>query len=81
MARPQAPVSVTVLGECLADAFTDPDQSGPGGLTLRALPGGGPANTAVTLARLGPPPASSDASPTTPSAPSSAPASALPAST
>lgn len=24
MARPQAPVSVTVLGECVADAFHDP---------------------------------------------------------
>ncbi|MEU3792580.1 carbohydrate kinase [Streptomyces fructofermentans] len=55
MARPQAPVSVTVLGECVADAFTDPTRSGPGELALRALPGGGPANTAVALARLGTP--------------------------
>ncbi|MET8276091.1 carbohydrate kinase [Streptomyces sp. NPDC005096] len=55
MARPQTPVSVTVLGECVADAFTDPARSGPGELALRALPGGGPANTAVALARLGTP--------------------------
>ncbi|CAM5320605.1 carbohydrate kinase family protein [Streptomyces aurantiogriseus] len=55
MARPQAPNSVTVLGECVADAFTDPGQSGSGELALRALPGGGPANTAVALARLGTP--------------------------
>lgn len=45
---------ITVLGECVADAFTE-----PGGtrneLALRVLPGGGPANTAVSLARLGTP--------------------------
>jgi len=52
MARPQAPVSVTVLGECVADAFTDPVRSSSDELVLRALPGGGPANTAVALARL-----------------------------
>jgi fructokinase len=55
MARPQAPVSVTVLGECVADAFTDPTRSSSDELALRALPGGGPANTAVALARLGTP--------------------------
>jgi fructokinase len=55
MARPQAPVSVTVLGECVADAFTDPARSRSDELALRALPGGGPANTAVALARLGTP--------------------------
>lgn len=55
MARPQAPGSVTVLGECVADAFTDLARSGPDELALRALPGGGPANTAVALARLGTP--------------------------
>jgi fructokinase len=55
MARPQAPVSVTVLGECVADAFTDPVRSSSDELVLRALPGGGPANTAVALARLGTP--------------------------
>ncbi|NKI44798.1 carbohydrate kinase family protein [Streptomyces physcomitrii] len=48
------PEQVTVLGECVADAFTAPD-SAPGELALRVLPGGGPANTAVTLARLGTP--------------------------
>jgi fructokinase len=45
---------ITVLGECVADAF-----AAPGGaaneLALRVLPGGGPANTAVALARLGTP--------------------------
>lgn len=45
---------VTVLGECVADAFTAP-ASVPGELSLRVLPGGGPANTAVALARLGTP--------------------------
>lgn len=55
MARPQAPVSVTVLSECVADAFTDPARSSSDELALRALPGGGPANTAVALARLGTP--------------------------
>lgn len=46
---------ITVLGESVADAFTDTASSGPGDLTLRVLPGGGPANTAVALARLGTP--------------------------
>lgn len=47
---------ITVLGECVADAFTTPDPSArPDALTLRVLPGGGPANTAVALARLGTP--------------------------
>ena len=55
MARPQAPVSVTVLGECVADAFTDPVRSSSDELALRALPGDGPANTAVALAPLGTP--------------------------
>ncbi|WP_043628931.1 carbohydrate kinase family protein [Nonomuraea candida] len=43
---------IAVLGECVADAFTTgiPER---GELTLRVLPGGGPANTAVALARLG----------------------------
>ncbi|MDN0197418.1 carbohydrate kinase [Streptomyces sp. S.PNR 29] len=45
---------ITVLGECVADAFTEP-ASAPGELALRVLPGGGPANTAVALARLGTP--------------------------
>ncbi|MFL5999402.1 MAG: carbohydrate kinase, partial [Streptomyces sp.] len=36
MARPQAPVSVTVLGECVADAFTDPTRSSSDELALRA---------------------------------------------
>ncbi|MFI1712022.1 carbohydrate kinase [Streptomyces litmocidini] len=45
---------VTVLGECVADAFTVPAPL-PGELALRILPGGGPANTAVALARLGTP--------------------------
>ncbi|WP_326607622.1 carbohydrate kinase [Streptomyces sp. NBC_01799] len=45
---------VTVLGECVADAFTVPSPA-PDELALRVLPGGGPANTAVALARLGTP--------------------------
>ncbi|MGW0632769.1 carbohydrate kinase family protein [Streptomyces sp. NPDC002758] len=55
MTRDGSPGNVTVLGECVADVFTDPARSGPVELTLRALPGGGPANTAVALARLGTP--------------------------
>ncbi|MGV9306098.1 PfkB family carbohydrate kinase [Nonomuraea sp. NPDC003727] len=43
---------IAVLGECVADAFAG---KRPGELMLRVLPGGGPANTAVALARLGTP--------------------------
>nr|BFD89825.1 carbohydrate kinase [Kitasatospora sp. Xyl93] len=46
---------IAVLGECVADAFADALQPRPGELALRVLPGGGPANTAVALARLGTP--------------------------
>ncbi|MBQ0987031.1 carbohydrate kinase [Streptomyces sp. F63] len=49
------PSQVTVLGECVADAFTVSRGEDADGLTLRVLPGGGPANTAVALARLGTP--------------------------
>ncbi|MFC8193993.1 carbohydrate kinase [Streptomyces sp. NPDC057298] len=45
---------ITVLGECVADAFTEPTSTS-NELALRVLPGGGPANTAVSLARLGTP--------------------------
>ncbi|MEU0202417.1 MULTISPECIES: carbohydrate kinase [unclassified Streptomyces] len=45
---------ITVLGECVADGFTEPAPA-PDELALRVLPGGGPANTAVALARLGTP--------------------------
>ncbi|MFE0455186.1 carbohydrate kinase [Streptomyces sp. NPDC058914] len=48
------PPRITVLGECVADAFTEP-ASTRNELALRVLPGGGPANTAVSLARLGTP--------------------------
>ncbi|MEU8381827.1 carbohydrate kinase [Streptosporangium sp. NPDC048865] len=44
---------VAVLGECVADAFAADGSENE--LTLRVLPGGGPANTAVALARLGTP--------------------------
>ncbi|MEV4085171.1 PfkB family carbohydrate kinase, partial [Nonomuraea fuscirosea] len=44
---------IAVLGECVADAFTDHRPADPVGMALRVLPGGGPANTAVALARLG----------------------------
>ncbi|BBC31468.1 Fructokinase [Streptomyces graminofaciens] len=47
-----SPCRITVLGECVADAFTEP-ASASNELALRVLPGGGPANTAVALARLG----------------------------
>jgi fructokinase len=48
------PCQITVLGECVADAFTEPANAS-NELALRVLPGGGPANTAVALARLGTP--------------------------
>ncbi|MEH0416326.1 carbohydrate kinase family protein [Streptomyces sp. B21-083] len=50
-----SPRQITVLGECVADAFTEPTASPSNELALRVLPGGGPANTAVALARLGTP--------------------------
>ncbi|TMS00552.1 carbohydrate kinase family protein [Nonomuraea basaltis] len=47
---------IAVLGECVADGFTDRRPAdAAAGLALRVLPGGGPANTAVALARLGTP--------------------------
>ncbi|WLQ51646.1 carbohydrate kinase [Streptomyces poriferorum] len=49
-----SPRQITVLGECVADAFARP-ASAPNELDLHVLPGGGPANTAVALARLGTP--------------------------
>ncbi|MEV0976396.1 carbohydrate kinase [Streptomyces sp. NPDC049915] len=49
-----SPRQITVLGECVADAFTGP-ASASYELALRVLPGGGPANTAVALARLSTP--------------------------
>ncbi|MFI6493740.1 carbohydrate kinase [Streptomyces sp. NPDC050564] len=49
-----SPRQITVLGECVADAFAEP-ASAPNELALRVLPGGGPANTAAALARLGTP--------------------------
>lgn len=49
-----SPRQITVLGECVADAFAEPGTAS-NELALRVLPGGGPANTAVSLARLGTP--------------------------
>ncbi|MET7700352.1 MULTISPECIES: carbohydrate kinase family protein [unclassified Streptomyces] len=49
-----SPRQITVLGECVADAFTE-SADVANELRLRVLPGGGPANTAVALARLGMP--------------------------
>jgi fructokinase len=46
---------IAVLGEAVADAFVEPGGESPGELALRVLPGGGPANTSVALARLGTP--------------------------
>lgn len=45
---------VAVIGEAVADAFPA-SAATPDGLDLRVRPGGGPANTAVALARLGVP--------------------------
>ncbi|MEV8637690.1 carbohydrate kinase [Streptosporangium sp. NPDC051023] len=45
---------VAVLGECVADAFAT-GRASQGELSLRVLPGGSPANTAVALSRLGTP--------------------------
>lgn len=47
--------TVAVIGEALADAFVQSSDAERGELTLKVLPGGGPANTAVALARLGTP--------------------------
>ncbi|MCC9312307.1 carbohydrate kinase [Kitasatospora sp. RB6PN24] len=44
-------MTITVLGECVADAFATDGR--PGELALTVHPGGGPANTATALARLG----------------------------
>ncbi|GAA1959099.1 carbohydrate kinase family protein [Kitasatospora viridis] len=46
-------MTITVLGECVADAFTTDGR--PGELALTVHPGGGPANTATALGRLGTP--------------------------
>ncbi|MBO8185407.1 carbohydrate kinase family protein [Streptomyces spirodelae] len=47
---------IAVLGECVADAFVAPPRGeDPAPLALDVFPGGGPANTAVALARLGTP--------------------------
>lgn len=46
---------IIVIGEAVADAFVLTDAAAPAELTLRVLPGGGPVNTAVALARLGAP--------------------------
>ncbi|RLL69446.1 carbohydrate kinase [Streptomyces sp. Z26] len=58
MTAPSA-APVAVLGECVADAFVTPAPAstppGTAALGLEALPGGGPANTAVALSRLGTP--------------------------
>lgn len=48
-----APAAITVIGEAVADAFVTAD--GDDSLTLSVHAGGGPANTAVALARLGTP--------------------------
>lgn len=52
-----ASAPVAVLGECVADAFVRPPATDAGtpAIGLDVLPGGGPANTAVALARLATP--------------------------
>jgi sugar/nucleoside kinase (ribokinase family) len=50
------PAPVAVLGECVAAGFVAPGGAqGASPLGLEVFPGGGPANTAVALARLGTP--------------------------
>ncbi|WP_344530422.1 carbohydrate kinase [Streptomyces albiaxialis] len=53
MSQSSAPDPIAVLGECVADAFTT--RGGDAPLGLEVFPGGGPANTAVALGRLGTP--------------------------
>ncbi|MET9013870.1 carbohydrate kinase [Streptomyces olivaceoviridis] len=48
------PCRITVVGECVADALAESTGTA-NELALRVMPGGGPANTAVALARLGTP--------------------------
>lgn len=55
MGMRNAASAVTVLGECVADAFADRPAVDTAGISLRVFSGGGPANTATTLARLGTP--------------------------
>ncbi len=50
--RGASPV-ITVIGEVVADAVLPPDGIGDGTARLTVHPGGGPANTALALARLG----------------------------
>lgn len=45
--------TIAVIGEVVADAVLPPDGISDGAAHLTVHPGGGPANTAVTLARLG----------------------------
>ncbi|RAJ55718.1 fructokinase [Streptomyces sp. Amel2xB2] len=56
-ASASASAPVAVLGECVADAFVRPPATDAGtpAIGLDVLPGGGPANTAVALARLATP--------------------------
>lgn len=46
---------VVVVGENVADAIVQPADPSDGTMSLRVFPGGGPANTAVALGRLGTP--------------------------
>jgi fructokinase len=45
--------SIAVIGEAVVDAFVHSGDAAPGELDLRLVAGGGPANTAVALSRLG----------------------------
>ncbi len=47
------PVTIAVVGEVVADAVLPPGAIADGSARLTVHPGGGPANTALTLARLG----------------------------
>jgi len=46
---------VAIVGENVADVLMEPTRPGDGSAHLRVFPGGGPANTAVALSRLGTP--------------------------
>lgn len=46
---------LAVVGENVADAIVQPTDPAAGGMSWRVVPGGGPANTAVALGRLGAP--------------------------
>src|SRR6476661_10336973 len=53
LSRSQLMPTIAVVGEVVADAVLPPDGIVDGAAHLTVHPGGGPANTAVALSRLG----------------------------